>query len=49
MRQDEILVFSKDEYRPMSVRITCSLLKENFDQAYSVSAKGQNITVKRIS
>jgi hypothetical protein len=51
MKVDEIIEFPRDNfrYKPLTIRSTAGMIKENYGQGYKVSVSPEKITVTRIN
>jgi hypothetical protein len=49
MNAGDILEVRREDYRPLSVRSTAALLRENYGYGYSVSVGPEKIVITRIS
>jgi hypothetical protein len=49
MRTGEVLEIPREGYRPLSVRSTATLLRENYGLRYSISVNPEKILVTRIN
>ncbi|MDR0681618.1 MAG: hypothetical protein LBG15_07215 [Dysgonamonadaceae bacterium] len=49
MGVNEVLELPRNQYRPLSVRSTATLIRENYGMAYSVTINSEKIIVTRVS